>query len=392
MKRELILQAGSEALAQGGIAELDLTAIAKSVGLKPTSLRYYFKNREDLAEAVYLRRLDELNCILDAAECKGSLPKIIGCIFDSELGKIADYWAGKSGRPVQLGELRTIAFERRQRIGAKFFELLQRIGSLLERHGATASASTHHAPALLLLENLFWIPAWIDHYRPWEFDSVSDQLTRLVCGGLANRDVAQDWQILAEIEPDLQEETIDPAAFLRTATRLICRRGYRGTSIDAIAAELGVTKGSFYHHNRIKETLVEQCFAASYGRIGEFQRRSAIRSEEPLNRIATVIASIIARQLAQEAPILRASALPGLPAGIRMTVIDGAKPVVRWFVSEIARAQAEGAIPAIDPYVAAQFISIGANATFDLARFHRDDPSGPSVEGCLNMLLYGIAV
>lgn len=42
---------------------------------------------------------------------------------------------------------------------------------------------------------------------------------------------------------------------LDAALRLIRQRGYGATSIDALCAEVGVTKGAFFHHFKSKEAL-----------------------------------------------------------------------------------------------------------------------------------------
>jgi hypothetical protein len=46
---------------------------------------------------------------------------------------------------------------------------------------------------------------------------------------------------------DEDDGTATRAAYLRAATRLVNEYGYRGASVDRIAAELRLTKGSFYH-------------------------------------------------------------------------------------------------------------------------------------------------
>ncbi len=43
---------------------------------------------------------------------------------------------------------------------------------------------------------------------------------------------------------------------LETAARLICERGYRGTSLRDIATACGLTKAGLYHHCRSKEHLL----------------------------------------------------------------------------------------------------------------------------------------
>ena len=46
------------------------------------------------------------------------------------------------------------------------------------------------------------------------------------------------------------------AAILETAARLICEKGYEGTSIQDIADASGLTKAGLYHHIRSKEHLL----------------------------------------------------------------------------------------------------------------------------------------
>jgi AcrR family transcriptional regulator len=61
------------------------------------------------------------------------------------------------------------------------------------------------------------------------------------------------------------------AALLRSASRLICRQGMDGASIDRIAVEAGYTKGAFYANFASKEELflvmLEEKFAVELERL-----------------------------------------------------------------------------------------------------------------------------
>ncbi len=57
---------------------------------------------------------------------------------------------------------------------------------------------------------------------------------------------------------------------LAAAIDCFARDGYRGTGVDRIAREAGVTKGALYYHFRDKEDLL---FAAVTERVGEFERK-----------------------------------------------------------------------------------------------------------------------
>ena len=391
MKKSQILKIGSRALAAGSIEDLDLPKIAHEVGFKPSSLRYYFKNREDLAEAIFHRRIEELEKnVIAAAESEG-LRAFVGRMFAIELDQYADYLNGHADPKAQIGETRTLSRERRKRIGSRFAALLEKIGVLLEERGLARDPDLPLLPAQMLLENIFWLPGWIDHFREWEFALVRDHLTELFCNGLAAEHTSlANSSVTAERESTLQSDDVGER-FLRVATQLVSQRGYRGTSIDAISAALGVTKGSFYHHVAEKKDLVERCFEHGYDRISTFQQDASARHEKPLDAVLAVLASIISVQVGQGSPILRYSALPGLPRSIRLTVIAGSAPLDRWFVARLARAQAEGAARPVDPYIAAQFAAVIANASYDTVWLYRPDDQWVTGDRILHAIMHGFA-
>lgn len=392
MKRSLILQAGAEALAVGGVADLDLNEIAATVGLKPSSLRYYFKNREALAEAIYLERLEEVEESLARAGKSQSLLEAVETLCRLEI----DHWAqeseGQSSRKPQFGEVRTLSKERRSRVGARFEQVLRQANELLACHDVEIPEEMPFLPAQILLENLFWIPAWIEHFSDWEFPRAARDLARVLCDGIAQNGASFEWEAIADAGCDLASENGRVDGFLRTATQLVSERGYRGTSIDDIAARLGLTKGSFYHHNSEKISLVQQCFEESYGRVSQLQCEASERFCEPLDRIATVVGSIVTIQMRQETPIIRSSALPGLPRDLRMSIIGGAAALDRWFVAELAALHRRGQATDVDPLIAAQYVSVSANSAYDLARLYRYEPNDRNIALVMERTLRGFAI
>ena len=392
MKRSRILQAGAEALAVGGIADLDLNQIAATVGLKPSSLRYYFKNREALAEAIYLERLEEVGEGFEQVRESRSIEEAVQTLCRIEIDHWAEVAGGQSTRKPQFGEVRTLSKERRSRVGARFVQVLRQANELLARHEVEVPREMPFLPAQLLLENLFWIPAWIGHFNEWEFPRAARDLARVLCVGIAQEGAAFEWRSVADIEIDPGPDSGRSDGFLRTATQLVCERGYRGTSIDEIAARLGLTKGSFYHHNSEKIALVQQCFEESYERVSQLQWAASERFSEPLDRIATVAGSIISIQMRQEMPIIRSSALPGLPRDLRMSIIGRAAPLDRWFVAELAAAHGRRQATDVDPFIAAQYLSVGANSAYDLARLYRYEPNDRNIALVMERLFRGFAI
>ena len=59
------------------------------------------------------------------------------------------------------------------------------------------------------------------------------------------------------------------AIILRTAARFFAERGYESTSLDQIAAELGMHKATLYHYLAGKNEVLYQCLVASFGDLDE---------------------------------------------------------------------------------------------------------------------------
>lgn len=74
------------------------------------------------------------------------------------------------------------------------------------------------------------------------------------------------------------------AALLRSASRLICRQGMQGASIDAIAADAGYTKGAFYANFASKQdlflTMLEEKFALALSDLEAAMPGAGVPAEE----------------------------------------------------------------------------------------------------------------
>jgi len=155
--------------------------------------------------------------------------------------------------------------------------------------------------------------------------------------------------------------------FLAAATRLINQRGYRGASVDKISEQLNVTKGSFYHHNDAKDELVVECFERSFAAMRSVQTAALALRADHWKKISSAAAALAEYQLSERGPLLRTSALGALPEQMRVTMVEHSNRVSERFAAMISDGVAEGAVRAVDPYIAAQMLNATLNGASDLS-------------------------
>ncbi|MCT1657164.1 TetR/AcrR family transcriptional regulator [Brevibacterium luteolum] len=81
----------------------------------------------------------------------------------------------------------------------------------------------------------------------------------------------------------------DRETLIERSIEIFNERGYHGTSMDALARELGITKSAIYHHVGSKEDLLEQAIAQGLNQlfavIDSQDARTEISAEERLRAV-----------------------------------------------------------------------------------------------------------
>lgn len=388
-KREAILDAAARVLNRTGLSGFRLAEVAKEIGLKRPSIVYYFANAEELAEALYARALDQIEDRVTLAQAQQNARAHIDKLFQLELSHHADEREGKAIRRPQLGEVRALSSERRRKLGTRYRRIIQRVANMLGDDAPRSKLIERIGPAHIVMETLFWLPAWLDEYEPWAFQQVRETLVDTLTNGvLASPGHLQTHRLVER--PRSRSETIDQDDYLRAASHLICDYGIRGAAIDRVSAALGVTKGSFYHHVAQKNELIEACFAHSQDRLTAIQKMASERVSPAEERLSSVLTSIVEIQLSGNFPLLRSSALPALSADARAKIIAQSNRNFRWFASEIAAGVAAGALRSFDPHISAQVIGTAINAVYDLGRLYGDEIGPDDTAFYRDLLMHGI--
>lgn len=366
-KREKILDAASALINARGVKGLTFAEAAEAVGLNATSVTYYFKRKEVLAEAVLSWALERR---IEMAERAGAAPDPrarVAALFRAVLDAHAASRRGEGRVLANLMDMRVLPEGPRAALMERYKDLLRAVMAYFPEADAAARAR-NAARAQVILESVHWMRAWLPSYSIADFDRVHERLMDLFDHGLLQPGAAWDPRPLAVDDAPLPagpRREVDRDAFLRAATILLNERGYRGASVEAIAARLDVSKGSFYHHLDAKEDLALACYQASYDRVSRAQRR-AIEGAGPWSRrLMDCAAALLEVQFARRWPLLRTTAMASLPGPAQESVLRRSDRMAQRFAGMMIDGISEGSVRAADPLIASQCLMAALNGAAD---------------------------
>lgn len=363
-KKEAIIAAAAGILNRRGVRGMTLADVAASVDLITTSVTYYFKKKEDLAVACFLRGIERFDALIDAALKETTPEKRLYAFLDLYLALHRRIREGEEAPVAVFSDIRALKEPHRPVVGAAYGQFFRKVRSLFRAPGnewldrRMATARTH-----MLMEQMYWAVTWLPRYDLDDYSRVRDRMFDIMLHGVAPQGAMWEPAKLPDLPAaeDSQRET-----FLTAATRLINQRGYRGASVEKISEELNVTKGSFYHHNDAKDDLVVACFERTFEVVRRVQSAALAVNGDYWHKIAAAAAALVEYQLSEQGPLLRTSALSALPEPMRLAMVERANRVSERFAAMISDGVADGSIRAVDPYIAAQMLNATLNAASEL--------------------------
>lgn len=386
-KRDAILAAAAEAINEQSAKGMTFADVARRVGLNTTSVTYYFRRKEDLAAAAFEHTLDYLLVMLDTAAEADTPEARVERYLHLNMARLQRIERGEERPLAVLSDLRAMDEPARARLMSGWREVFRRTRALWGTDLDRARHDLAGARAHVLLENTFWLPVWLPRYEPDQWPRAADRLFDIFRHGLAVPDAGWTPELftLSHDDPVPGRE-----AFLLAATRLINELGYRGASVQRIASELNVTKGSFYHHLDAKDDLVAACYQRSFDTIADAQRLSDERGGSHWQRLSDAVATLIDVQFSELGPLLRTTALSGLPPDTRTAMVNRSNRIARRFAGTISDGIAEGTIRPVDSLIAAQAMMSFLNAAFDMRKWAWSMPRDRAIALYGSTLMYGM--
>lgn len=367
-RREAILTAAAEALAQEGLAGFTLAAVAKRMGLHPVSLTYYFKRREDLVSACLLHGADRFDAMLDEAWSAGAPPERLRAFVRAYFEVQRRIALGEEPPLAPLDEVRTLWRASGDPVDIRYQELRQRIADLLVGEDRPAPEPwRQRLLSRLILQQLAASEAWLGDYALADYPRVADQVAEIMTFGLAGP--GQRWpHDLAVTEAEAAGCEVVRERFLIEATDLINREGWTGASVDRISARLKVTKGSFYHHHADKDELIGACFERTFAILESALARA--RTEETGWRRLFLATAPLAISQAHHGGgrMLRRHALRLAPPELRGYVERRMRQTANALAGQICDGVVEGALRPVDPAIASHMLLAMINSAAMLDR------------------------
>lgn len=370
-KKEAILAAATAILNRQGVKGMTLADVAAKVGLITTSVTYYYRKKDDLAAACFMRGLERFDALVGEAAKAPDAPSRLLAFLDLYLDLNRRVRLGEAAPLTSFTEMRALKEPLRGSVQGAFNDLFRRVRGFFEGpefdhlDKRDRNARTH-----LLLEQVFWSGSWLRRYDVEDYGRVRDKMYDILVHGLAPKgvDAGAAWAPLALPDPTPQSPDGQEwrETFLVAATRLINQRGYRGASVEDISAQLNVTKGSFYHHHEDKDALVVECFERTFAVTRKAQADARALADDSWGQLSSATAALVAYQLSDHGPLLRASSMGALPIEIRHEMAQGYNRGSERFAAIISDGVAEGSIRAVDPMIAAHMINSMLNAAASL--------------------------
>ncbi len=386
-KRDAILAAAAQAINEQSAKGMTFADVAQRVGLNTTSVTYYFKRKEDLAAACFEYTLDQLQAMLAEAMELPTPQQRVARYLTLNMDRLARIQRGEATSFAVLSDLRAMEEPVRGRLMAGWRDVFRRTRALWGPGETRAHTDLYGARAHVLLENTFWLPVWLVRYDPDQFARVEARLMAVFAHGIAPDDAR--WSP-SRIDLDHDEGESGREAFLLAATRLINELGYRGASVQKIASQLNVTKGSFYHHLDAKDDLVIACYRRSLDTIANAQRLSEEVPGSYWQQLSSTIATLLDIQFSERGPLMRTTALSGLPRSVRSAMVARSNRIARRYAGMMNDGIAEGSIRAIDPLIAAQALMALQNAAFDMRKWASTMPRDRAIAYYASTLMFGL--
>jgi AcrR family transcriptional regulator len=390
-RKEEILNAAGAVFNRHGLRDATLAVVAAEIELNLKSLRYYFERREDLVAAAFMRSIELHRKLAEDALVEQGVETRIRRFVRSYFELRASVQKGERPEFVHFGDLRSLTEPHSDVVWPAYNRMFKAIRQLFRTPEMRWARDRLNASARMLLSQLLWSVIWASEYFPEDAPRIAERTSDILLYGVSARPLDQAELVgAAAVVDNAKTESLSQRSFLRTATALINEFGYRGASVERISAELNVTKGCFYHHNKSRDGLVTACFEHTFAVLREAQDAALAAGTDGLSRVAAAAISLVNRQMLTSGALLRTSALTAVEPEMRSSLAQQMSRLTRRFSDMLNDGIIDGSVQACDVRIAGEMMTGMINSAEELGRWARNATADTATELYVVPLLTGL--
>lgn len=365
-KQALILDAAIPVFTELGLGRARLADVGREVGLKTTSITYYFKRKEDLAAACYLRTIETFAQLAQLAIAEqDSDGDAVKKLFELYFDLAARIRSGEHPPLMLFDEVLNLEGAHADEVFAAYIDMFRDFRRAVEvASPRPLTRQQCNAGAHILLSQLLWVKAWIERYHPYGYGYLAHCMYDLYANGVAGQGCF--WR-----DPPMQRFPAPQSPrdiFLTAATQLINSKGYSGASVDSIVERLHLTKGSFYHHYDSKDELGLACFERSVRIMREAIDAAVMDNDSRCDQLLQILSNL-ARFQQDAGPLLTFGAIRTLAPELREQVYIGYRDCVDRVTDILSDGIAQETLRAVDPLIASQVFVQAITASHEIERW-----------------------
>lgn len=389
-RKEKILNAASALFNRHGLRDATLSVIAAEIGLNFKSLRYYFKLREDLVSAVFMRSIDLHVQLATEALAEMTIEGRIRRFVHDYCELLLAVRLGQRPEFVYFGDLRALTTPHSDTVWPAYGQMFKAIRKLFQVPDLVWNSARLNAATHMFLSQLLWTPVWTTDYFPQDVPEMTRHFADILLYGIASGPVELASVVDWSRPPSEEGDRLSQGSFLRKATSLINRFGYRGASVDRISAELNVTKGAFYHHNETLDELVVGAFENSFASIRAAQDAALATGRTGSARLAAAAVSLVRQQMVDEGTLLRTAALTALTPELRTRMNAQMSRLTLRFSNMLNEGLIDGSVRPCNLHIAGEMTTAMINSSEELSRWVHSANEENAAELYVRPLLTGL--
>ena len=369
VRRTEICLTAAHTFVERGFDATSVNDIAAALGITKAGLYHYISSKESLLFDIITLGLDSID--EDVIEPTRAIADAEQRFLDIVLRHALLATCNDGVITLLIDEVHALSHAQRKKVNLrrrKYFEYVRQTLRELEANGRLQDIDPTVA-AFSVIGAIMWLPQWFLPGGRLSSEEVAEEMVQFIAAGVLRPASARRKlttpprrRATAASQPDVRRR-LDVRAFPRlnprrfeicmTAARTFVERGYEGTSVNEVAAAVGVTKAGLYHYISSKDALLREILTLGMDWLDEDVVKVVRRIPDTETRFRETI-SRHAHLTACNEPWITAllDEMQGLPPADRRKIQDRKRTYLNLVRGMLRELQAAGRARAIDATVA----------------------------------------